>query len=132
MAILSSYCARRFSPNVSIEIVIDKETYKHLKGFRRTILDLVDSFHIVDIAGTSKVFTSRMLKTQLRKFISGDYLYIDIDAVPVAELSDIFNTNNDLAMVNDYNLPPEKFVFYDYEKEVFDKMNWPLPTEYFN
>jgi len=71
-------------------------------------------------------------KLRLRKFIEGDYLYIDIDAIPIADLSEVFEIQTDLAMVNDHNLPPKKFVFLEYEREIFDKMQWSLPAEYYN
>jgi hypothetical protein len=132
MAILSVYCARKYSPSCSIELVVDIKTKSGLKGHRAKLLDLVDIVTEVDVAGENNAFTSRLIKTQLRKFVNGDYLYVDIDAVPVADLSSVFMLDTDLAMAHDHNVPPEKFFFYDYERDIFDKTGWPLPERYFN
>lgn len=132
MALLSIACARKYSPKLAIALVIDRKTYDGLSGFRGTIVDSVDELKIVDLQGENNAFTSRMIKTQLRSFVEGDYLYVDIDAIPVADLSEVFESKEDIAMVYDHNVPPGKFVFYDYEREIFDKMHWPLPARYFN
>lgn len=132
MAMMSIFCTRRYSPLTTIELIVDKQTFNNLKGFRATIIDSVDKINIVDVQGENNAFTSRIIKTQLRKFIDGDYLYIDIDALPVADLSSVFDIDADIAMSHDMNLPPEKFVFQSYEKEIFDKTGWPLPSKYFN
>lgn len=132
MALLSIACARKYSPKLRIELVVDRKTYNGLNGFRGNIVNSVDNLKIVDLQGENNAFTSRMIKTQLRSFVEGDYLYVDIDALPVADLSGVFEGEEDIAMVYDHNVPPEKFVFYDYEREIFDKMQWPLPSRYFN
>lgn len=132
MAILSVHCARKFSPELEVEVVIDDKTFNNLKGYRQNILHLVNQVHVISVEGETNAFISRAIKTQLRKFIEGDYLYIDIDAIPIADLSEVFEIQTDLAMVNDHNLPPKKFVFLEYEREIFDKMQWSLPAEYYN
>lgn len=132
MAMLSVHCARRYSPDCVIELVVDQKTRLGMSRNRAKLLSLVDIVTVVDVAGENNAFTSRLIKTQLRKFVEGDYLYVDIDAVPVAELSSVFSLDTDLAMAHDHNVPPEKFIFYDYEREIFDKTGWPLPTRYFN
>ena len=132
MAMLSAHCARIYSPKCSIELVVDKKTKSGLQGNRANLLNMVDIVTEVDIEGENNAFTSRLIKTQLRKFVKGDYLYVDIDAVPVTELSSVFSLDTDLAMAHDHNVPPEKFIFYDYEREIFDKTGWPLPKRYFN
>ncbi|WP_417535534.1 glycosyltransferase [Methylophaga sp.] len=132
MAILSVHCARQFNPKAKIELVVDRKTLDSLTGYRKQVIDLVDKVHVADVEGQNNAFTSRIIKTQLRKYITGDYLYIDIDAVPVADLSYVFNTDADLAMAYDHNVPPNKFIFFDYEREIFDRMQWPLPERYFN
>jgi len=132
MAMISAHCARIYSPECSIELVLDKKTLSGLTGHRSELLKMVDVVTEVDVIGENNAFTSRLIKTQLRKFVKGDYLYVDIDAVPVADLSSAFQLDSDLAMAHDHNVPPEKFVFYDYEREIFDKTGWPLPKRYFN
>jgi len=132
MAILSITCVKRYSPNLIVELVMNQRTFDSLKGYRKTLLDVVDELHVIDLFEKNNAFTSRFIKTQLRSFIIGDYLYVDIDAVPIASLDNIFLCKNDLAMAHDHNVPPEKFIYHDYEREIFDKMGWELPKKYFN
>lgn len=132
MAMASIHCTRRYSPSTAVELVLDKQTFNNLKGFRATVIEMVDKINIVDLIGENNAYTSRMLKTQLRNIVDGDYLYVDIDALPVDDLNSIFDINADIAMSHDMNLPPEKFVFRPFEREIFDKTHWPLPSRYFN
>ena len=132
MAMVSVHCARKYTPSCLIELVVDFKTRSGLQGHRAKILDMVDVVTEVDVQGENNAFTSRLIKTQLRKFVKNDYLYVDIDAVPVADLSSAFSLDTDVAMAHDHNVPPEKFIFYDYEREIFDKTGWPLPKRYFN
>lgn len=132
MAILSVSCARRFSPSLDICLVVDKKTYSELYGYRKEILGLVDEVVVYDKLGSSNNFTSRMIKTNLRNLVGGDYLYIDIDAIPIDDLSSVFSMDCDMAMAFDLNVSPENFILKDYEKEVFDFMSWPYPKKYYN
>jgi hypothetical protein len=132
MAILSVMCAAKYSHSCTIELVMDSKTKLGLSGYRSNILNLVDVTHVIDVDGNNNAMISRQLKTRLRSYITGDYVYVDIDAVPIVDLSELFDIPNDIAMCFDHNLPPEKFIFAPYEREIFDKLNWPLPERYFN
>jgi hypothetical protein len=132
MAILSMECLKKYSPGINIEVVIDSKTNNNLSGYRDQVKKLADIVHITDIIGQNNAFTSRMIKTQLRSLVKGDYLYIDIDAVPVKPLDELFNSSSDIAMVHDLNTTSAKFTFHDYEREIFDAMAWELPKQYFN
>ena len=132
MAILSIYCARQYSPLCDLEIVMDRQTYEGLSGYRSSIINMVDYYKVVDVNADNNAFKSRYIKTKLRELVEDDFLYVDIDAVPVNELSDIFKKQADIAMAYDYNVSPKKFILHDFERVSYDKNNWPLPTEFFN
>jgi len=132
MCLLSIECMKRYSPGLYIELVMDEKTKHSLVGYRGKVLTLVDNYHVLGISGDNNGLVSRMIKTQLRSIVEGDYLYIDIDAFPMKKLDSIYDSQYDISMVYDMNVSPDKFIFHDYEREIFDVMQWELPKEYFN
>jgi len=54
MAILSVHCARKFSPELEVEVVIDDKTFNNLKGYRQNILHLVNQVHVISVEGGNK------------------------------------------------------------------------------
>lgn len=102
--LVSVYSVRLYHPNDIIEVVTDECTYKTLSGARALILQYANK--VVPIPCSSeynKMQRSRYLKTNLRKFVTGDYLFIDCDTVISGSLSDIDNFKFDLGLVADLN-----------------------------
>lgn len=98
-----SLCSlRRHNPEVAVEVVCDNETYITLAGNRRTIFDY--DIHILSVdtpTDWSKLQCSRYLKTHLRTFIQGDYLFIDTDTVICSSLDFIDDIPFEIAAVKD-------------------------------
>lgn len=133
MAILSIFSLRKCSPNLFVELVLDKNTHLGLNGHRSSILNMVDYLNVQDVHHHNSMSLSRILKTKLRSIVQGDYLYLDIDAVPVRDISDLFSLDCDIAAAYDGNVDPHNFVFHEFESRTFDEMGWgspPLP--YYN
>lgn len=79
---------------------------------------------------------SRYLKTSIRKYISGDILYIDTDTVIVRRLPEIIS-NNDLAMVPEFHLQrkdvtPQRFLQWDVEQYKKCDLQVDMEGFYFN
>jgi Glycosyl transferase family 8 len=131
---LSASCMRRYNPDLNICLVTDQTTVGFVNA-NPACRNTLDQIVVVDdpaIRPMKKTDRSRYIKTSLRRHLVGDFLYIDIDAFPVGSLSSLFNRTNSISMAHDQNVAPERFHFEDYESEIFKKMNWPLPREYFN
>ena len=84
---ISLASARKHMPDVAIEIVTDEETAALLnagdmpKKYRAEVI-------AVPIEGDyNTVERSRVLKTNLRELVSGDFLYIDTDTILCADIS---------------------------------------------
>jgi hypothetical protein len=131
---LSAACLHRYSPGLYACVVTDEDTAQLLDAHAGCKAELDEVVVVKDdgLQGLGKADRSRYIKTSLRRHVEGEYLYIDIDAFPVGNLEPLFKTSASVSMTHDQNVPPDQFVFEDYESHIFKHMNWPLPAEYFN
>ena len=105
---ISVASAIKHMPSIKIEIVSDTETADHLatnhviaqENITVIAVDVPESYSIVE--------KSRYLKTNLRRLVTDDFLYIDTDTIICADLSDISSFSG-VSMVLDENcLLPEQ------------------------
>jgi len=107
-ALISIHSLKIYNSDAIIELVIDKETEKTLYGKRSEIRKYVSEIHTIEIPSEfDKKQRSRYLKTNLRKFISDDFLFIDTDTIICGDLSSIDKVVADVSAVADYNNPLE-------------------------
>lgn len=105
-AFISVYSLRKWNPNSIVEIVIDSKTDESLKGNRSAILNYIDKKIVVPFEDCwTNLEKSRLLKTNLRNIVEGDYLFIDTDTVITGDLSEIDNCEYDIACVPDKHVP---------------------------
>lgn len=103
-ALISVYSLRVHNPNAIVYIVVDQNTYNTLKGNRKEIYKYVTDIISIDApCDYNKMQRSRYLKTNLRKFIKGNYLFIDCDTIISQSLKDIDKFDGDLGLVADLN-----------------------------
>lgn len=103
-SLLSVYSLRLHNPRAIVELAVDQFTAMTLvdkrEEIKRYITNLIE---IVVPEELNKVQRSRYLKTNLRKFIKGDYLFIDCDTVICGKLDDIDAFKGEIGMVADLN-----------------------------
>lgn len=103
-ALLSVYSLRLYNPHIVVSLVVDQETGKTISGGRAEIKKYVTDIVEVEVPlEYSKVQKSRYLKTNLRKLIRGDYLFIDCDTIICGSLEDIDKIDVEIGMVADVN-----------------------------
>ena len=103
-ALLSVYSLRMYNPDVVVLLVIDQETSRTISGSRAEIKKYITDLVEVEVPlEYSKVQKSRYLKTNLRKFVKGDFLFIDCDTIICDSLAEIDEVDADIAMVADLN-----------------------------
>ena len=104
---LISVCsARLHNPDAKTIVVTDAPTMDTLKGKRAEIKKYRIDFVIVEIPiQFNKMGRSRYIKTNLRKIIQGDFLYIDCDTVICDNLAEIDVFDGDLGSVLSCNRP---------------------------
>jgi len=130
MLYLSIVCLRRYCDGGDIVIVVDEITSLNFMNRKIKINDEKMSTITISVNAEkykSKSQVSRYLKTSLRNLIDGDYLYIDLDAFPMGSFSRSFY-NTSLCMANDMNSDRMPVVLEQHELEVFNAMNWQIPT----
>jgi len=103
-ALISVHSLRMWNPDVIVEMVVDESTYVSLEGNRAKIVGYVNKVRKVETPhGYNNVQKSRYLKTNLRKFVKGDFLFIDCDTIICDSLAEIDEVDADIAMVADLN-----------------------------
>lgn len=102
--LLSVYSLRMYNPNVWVELVVDKLTYDGLVNNRTKIKEYVDQVHVVKTPDEfNSVQKSRFLKTNLRDFVKGNFLFLDCDTIICDLLDDADEIDAEIAMVADMN-----------------------------
>jgi len=106
--IVSILSTKRYSPTTYISLLIDDVTEKNIRSDenRNRIFALVNECVVVNRPkGFSSMESSRFLKTKMREFIKGDFLYIDSDTIVCDSLEKIEDVPYDLAAVLDQHMP---------------------------
>ncbi len=103
--LVSLYSLRMHNPQVHVTVVMDKNTKDTLVEDRTECLKYIDETIVVDVPEDySKKMRSRFIKTQLRKYVTGDILFIDSDTVitcPLDDIDEIIKQDADIYMVLD-------------------------------
>lgn len=103
--LVSLYSLRLHNPQAHVTVVMDENTKGTLIDDRAECLKYIDETIVVDVpVDYSKKMRSRYIKTQLRKFVTGDILFIDSDTVitcPLDDIDDIIKQDADIFMVLD-------------------------------
>ena len=88
--------------NAFITLLTDKCTEETFFHGRENIRELCDEVVVKDLdRNLSGKVRSRLLKTNMRNLVDGDFLYIDSDTVILDNLSEIENTSADFAGIQD-------------------------------
>lgn len=126
--LMSLYSLRLYNKDAFVELVVDSGTNLNLTGFRGQINNLVEKKSVVDVPLTyTQKEKSRYIKTNLRRLVVGDYLFIDTDTIICDNLSEVdsfteniyatSNGNTSLEVSNtvdfDYMLAMAKIMEYD-------------------
>ena len=108
-------------------LVMDSKTKLFIDNLNYKILDYVDELVVVEVpekyAGAQ---CSRYLKTNLRHYISGPYLFVDTDTVISDSLNEIDELIKDtnIACVKDAHLPVHEMPTYNLIIRRAQKIGW--------
>ena len=103
MLIMSLYSLRLYYKEDIVVIVMDRDTFNSLNDAHSVILEMAKA-KVVDIPEEYNTMQrSRYLKTNLRRIIKGDFLYVDSDTVICGPLQGLDNLPYDLGMIADQN-----------------------------
>ncbi len=101
--LVSVLSLRHYNPDAFVSLLVDDKTDKTLvDGFRAQIKDLVNEYKVVPfdekIGGLAR---SRLLKTNMRNLLDGDFLYLDGDTAFVDKLEIVVDEACDIGAVPD-------------------------------
>ena len=98
-AYASMYSLKYYMPEAHIILLVDKETEKTFIGLRKEEIKYADEIVTIDL--DAKKYNgqkrSRILKTSVRKYIKGDFLFIDCDTIITRPLDDIEKIDAEIA-----------------------------------
>jgi len=94
------------NPSAYITIVMDRYTDNTLSIEQKGVLSKIHEIKVIDLSiELSKKSRSRLLKTNLRNIVDGDFLYIDNDTIILESLGIIEDIELDLAAVYHLHFP---------------------------
>lgn len=102
--IMSVHSLRMYNPAAYVIVITDNSTANTLIGWRSYIKGIINHLQVILVPSQyNPMQRSRFLKTNLRKFVKGDYLFIDTDTIICDSLEEIDNIDADIALVADCN-----------------------------
>lgn len=118
-ALLSLYSLRRLHRNAYTVLVTDNDTNSILVGKRSEILRYVSEKVVISDFpfDMSSKLKSRFLKTSVREYLSGDFLFIDCDTLICKPLNDIEDLSGIHACKNCH------LSIHEYSTQMYDKLN---------
>jgi hypothetical protein len=131
MTTISAQFARRTNSNISIVVLCDEESARCLKQERNPLISHIDKLVAVATPAERPEFRNRFVKTQMRRYLTGPFLYLDADTLVRKPLDEIFLCNSALAAVSNYNGPANPCEITAVERAVFHQMGWPIPNNYY-
>lgn len=110
-ALMSVYSACHYNPDAHIVLMVDDKTDALLTGKRGEILNYVSEKIVVPFNDETltPMYRSRWIKTQVRKHIKGDFLFVDSDTIIQRSLADIDSFECEIGAVLESHLPVCEF-----------------------
>lgn len=126
-ALISIYSARFRMPDANITLLVDDITNNSFAGSRKELLNFITEKIVINF---DKVIDfkvrSRLLKTNMRNHVSGDFLYIDCDTLIASPLNDIDNCKFDIAAVLDGHTVLKTHPVYEIFAKQSSVFNYPF------
>lgn len=136
--IISIASLHYFNPQGRVLCVTDLATSVEIRqNYKELIFDVAE-IREVDIPQcfSTPMTQSRYIKTNLRNFIDGDFLFLDTDTIICGSLEPFTQLECDLGMVYDFHLPMVKlYPNYAGYQELFCTVGWEdinVEMPYFN
>jgi hypothetical protein len=129
---LSAGAVKRIHPKAKIIVLTDDRSWSIVKavlkphGFAR-------SLRSVGAFSGEMGPRSRFVKTQVRQFVEGDFIYLDADAIPLAAFDQVFHDTSWLvsAAIDRSLSSPSGSGFPSFAVAAFDRLGWAQPTQFY-
>lgn len=110
-ALISVFSARYWNPDAHIVLIVDDMTDHLLVDERSELLQYISEKIVVpfDDSELSPVYRSRWIKTSVRQFVNGRYLFIDCDTIVVCSLEMVDQMEIEVGAVPDSLIPVKDY-----------------------
>ncbi len=99
--LMSLYSLRLLMPSAHVVVLTDNNTFSSFTGKRGRLKDFAEIISIDFPETVSLSERSRLIKTSIPEYISGDFLYLDCDTIIAGDLSKIQECPSNVAGVLD-------------------------------
>lgn len=136
-AAISAYSVKYYNPSAHVALLVDEKTNELISTNRSLLKNFVSEVVVISVPKeySNNKMASRYIKTTARKWIEGDYLFIDTDTVVCGDLSSIDDFDVNAGAVFDLHVTLEKSGYLDMVSKQARAMDWNLSSldyEYFN
>lgn len=108
-ALVSMYSLKKNNPEAEVILFTDVDTLNSLTGERGRLHEYVDEYiTLAPPKDFNQAQKHKFLKTSVRQFVEGDYLYIDNDTVVCGDLDEIFRSKANIGAVLDTHVEKQK------------------------
>lgn len=109
-AYLSAFSLRKHNPQAYVCLIVDTKTNATLNGYRAEILKFIDEKIVAEVPSVyNKAQTSRWMKTKVRDYVKGDYLFLDADTIIADDLSSIDDFEGEIGAVINNHVPVSQY-----------------------
>lgn len=108
----SVYSLRLYDKDREVRVLCDENTSRYLSRYPQ-LTDLITEIIVVplDKQYNTTRLKSRQIKTNVRQYIKGSFLFVDTDTVFCGNIDEIDDIECDIAAVYEYHLPLSKSPF---------------------
>lgn len=107
---VSVWSLRQYHNDAVVKVLVDKLTGERIE--RHPIRSLINDIVVVPTPDDyTPMQRSRVIKTQIRNFIDGDFFFIDTDTVICHSLEEIDKFTDDIMMVPDGHLTKKEYCY---------------------
>jgi hypothetical protein len=101
MTCISLSLSRRLYPAAKIVVLVDEVTQANLTKCQSPLLSLASQIISVETGMPAAVARNRFIKTSMRQVLSGDFVFLDADALPIRKFDELAQTGAGLAAALD-------------------------------
>lgn len=131
LATLSALAVRRIHPQAKISVLTDDQSLPIISSALEPY-GLAETVRSVGAYSGEVGPRSRFVKTQVRQFVDGDFVYLDADAIPVASFENLFQeTGLICAAIDRSPKAPNGSGFPTFASPAFDRLGWSHPTRFY-
>jgi hypothetical protein len=131
LAALSARAVRRIHPRAKIIVLTDDQSLRAVSSTLEPYRLSATVRSVGEYSGETGP-RSRFVKTQVRQFVDGDFVYLDADAVPVASFDLLFQEKGLVSAAIDRSpKAPDGSGFPTFASPAFDCLGWSHPTRYY-